>query len=490
MENIIHTGGGYFAGCYNKDRSKLFFLQGSQYTENETDQENYNSHVAAYDIEMNETQIIELGSKLTDIEFNEDNNKILISSFGNNSLFIINANDYSDIVELPGIVKPYSIESGSGDIAYIGGYNQVYFVDMSNNTVYNPFAITGGDRIYDLAIDNELHRLYVGGGYNVTTVDVQDVNTPLIINVANISFSKHYMQIVKTDQGVNNIIMVAGTDYFIILNANTFEYVIPSNDVNKICYGFYERKIYTIDAGTAELNVFNINGDFINDLQIPHETTDIEFNPNNNSIYVAGLNNEKLAISSVECRTEEVSGTILLNENSASSSLMAGTINNKVVNVNGYLSNASLIQAYTDNRQLNFGWNWLSFPRMQRFENEPDRTETVLSRISVFPVNLHIEFDDASPELKTKDYNLFGGWSGDLDELQSTSGYKLRLELLDGYPPNIDLFGAALDPETETTIYSDQYPGQGIENWKGYFIEYPQKVEACIPPEVMEDLNQ
>lgn len=42
-----------------------------------------------------------------------------------------------------------------------------------------------------------------------------------------------------------------------------------------------------------------------------------------------------------------------------------------------------------------------------------------------------------------------------------------------------------MDPQTEFTIY----PGTGVENWRGYFLEYPQDIFDCVPQEVMDDLT-
>ncbi len=161
---------------------------------------------------------------------------------------------------------------------------------------------------------------------------------------------------------------------------------------------------------------------------------------------------------------------------------------NKVTSANFGYSNASVIKYYTDKLDLNTSWNWISFPRLQRFGNETDQTTSVLSRINIFPVELHIEFKNNINEMKSMDYYYFSGWAGPLNELQSTKGYKLRIDLTDGSTPFIDLYGSIVDPTTEISIFTDQYPGQSAENWTGYSIEYPQEVEDCIPPEVMNDL--
>ena len=73
-------------------------------------------------------------------------------------------------------------------------------------------------------------------------------------------------------------------------------------------------------------------------------------------------------------------------------------------------------------------------------------------------------------------------WTGGLQAIQSTKGYKLNLES-SIETVELDLHGAKLDHETEMTIY----PGQ--ENWLGYFLDYPQKIKNCIPQDVWNDLS-
>jgi len=486
-EKIWHTGGRYYDGCSNEDGSVLYFIQKFFSGGADIGHDNFNAHIIAYNIESDEFTSIELGSKLSDIDFNRENNKIVVSSIGNNSIFIIDANDYLDIIEVSEVTKPYSIESSDGDFVYIGGFEEIYFLDISNQTLFSPLSITGGDIISDLVVDNDLNSLYVGGGYNITTVDVENINNPLIVNTTNIYGTKTNMHLIKEDEDIYKLAMIAGSSNFVILDLLNYQYITHSNILNT-CYSPLERKIYG-EKSETEVFVFDLEGTQISQITTPILVlADITYNNINNSVYVAGSSDDSktLTISSIDCSSEEITTTVSFNENGASENVMAETSNNRIVNVNGYLSNISTFKALTDNLPLKTGWNWLSFPRMQRYSNEPVQTSTVLSRIDIFPVNLSIEFKDEYNEFFTYVYDpdFVPPWQGQLSELQSTLGYKLNIELFEGPTPNIDLHGAVLDPATEITIF----PGSNIENWKGYFIDYPQEVEDCIPAAVMNDL--
>jgi len=135
---------------------------------------------------------------------------------------------------------------------------------------------------------------------------------------------------------------------------------------------------------------------------------------------------------------------------------------NKLFTSNQSFSNISVIDCYTDKLNLYSGWTWLSFPRMERKDNDAFETIPVLERIECFPVGLELKEDYP---FNNKYYNLITEeWSGLLDEVESTSGYKLNIEYQGGMNSEIDLYGARLDPETELTLEPIQ------ENWVGYFL--------------------
>jgi len=135
---------------------------------------------------------------------------------------------------------------------------------------------------------------------------------------------------------------------------------------------------------------------------------------------------------------------------------------------------------------LNYGYRWLSFPRMERYGNDPFSSESVLENLSVYPAKAFTLYHGLYPDFP---YNTYykrwvltpqPHWEGsNLDLVQSTSGYKLYIGQSSGMPPKITLKGARLHPDTELTI-----PGEGAKQDLGYFIEEAQYPWDAFPADL------
>ncbi len=73
-------------------------------------------------------------------------------------------------------------------------------------------------------------------------------------------------------------------------------------------------------------------------------------------------------------------------------------------------------------------------------------------------------------------------WLGDLENIQSTFGYKLNPDHYNGIY-HLPMTGTVLDPETPITIYP------GHENWVGYFLPETQSPFDAIPADVLKNLS-
>lgn len=146
-------------------------------------------------------------------------------------------------------------------------------------------------------------------------------------------------------------------------------------------------------------------------------------------------------------------------------------------------SNLSEIGCYTDNIPLKNGWNWKSFPRLERVDNNYAPTIPVLERVNYFPDLYMYLIDKNTPSIFKKWQNYT--WSGYLNNVRSTNGYKLELDIDENESnmPLIELHGAKLDPATPITLY----PNQG--NWVGYFIEEAQMPTDAIPEDVFDHIT-
>ena len=140
-------------------------------------------------------------------------------------------------------------------------------------------------------------------------------------------------------------------------------------------------------------------------------------------------------------------------------------------------SNVSKIESNNDYLEVEAGWNWLSFPRMERCMDGEFDTEVELSYLSVFPDRqLKMHYQYSTLLFNYKEFTPPFSWSGFLDDVKSTSGYKLNIGGND-VPMYIHLKGEKLGSETIIDLYAS-----APENWVGYFVEYPQLPQDCFSP--------
>ena len=176
-----------------------------------------------------------------------------------------------------------------------------------------------------------------------------------------------------------------------------------------------------------------------------------------------------------------LNGTAIYPENG----LFYDKYNNYLLIPNNYYSNFYRFELAPDQITLNpKTWNWLSFPRLEREGNNSVPSQPLMERIDPFPSYLKME----TRELKAEDpsiiditYDVDEGWSGELEDVRSTFGYKLYTN--NGDISYLPMTGSILDPETQIKIYP------GHENWVGYFLPETQSPFEAIPAELLPHLK-
>jgi hypothetical protein len=133
--------------------------------------------------------------------------------------------------------------------------------------------------------------------------------------------------------------------------------------------------------------------------------------------------------------------------------------------------------------QIKKGWNWISFPRLEREDNDSVLAKPLLEKIIPLPSYLKMvnrPLQDPNPMTFELVYNI-PIWSGNLTSIKSTFGYKLETN----NPDNsiLPLRGSILNPETEIKIYD------GHENWVGYFLPETQSPFEAIPEYLLPHLR-
>ncbi|HDO27261.1 MAG TPA: T9SS type A sorting domain-containing protein [Bacteroidetes bacterium] len=140
--------------------------------------------------------------------------------------------------------------------------------------------------------------------------------------------------------------------------------------------------------------------------------------------------------------------------------------------LNGNFSNINVIECTPEQAVYHSGYNWISFPRLDRTNNNPVDAQTLLSGINPFPDWLTMWGlpDQSDQPVFIKYENSF--WTDFLNTVQSSRGYKLELpeDPTGGGAYVLDMAGTRLDPSTSINIY------EGYENWVGYFIPRTQDI--------------
>jgi hypothetical protein len=149
--------------------------------------------------------------------------------------------------------------------------------------------------------------------------------------------------------------------------------------------------------------------------------------------------------------------------------------------------NASVtaIQAYEERLEATPGYKWLSFPRLERYKDQPFDAITLLERIDPWlPTELELQYTPPGGIMQTIGFTFAGGWDplGSLTQIQSTKGYKLYYEK--SVPEySLRYEGAKLD-------YNTQIDLQSGDNWIGYFIDKQMDIEDCLPPAMWDNYLQ
>lgn len=136
----------------------------------------------------------------------------------------------------------------------------------------------------------------------------------------------------------------------------------------------------------------------------------------------------------------------------------------------------------TKSLTLHPGWNWISFPRLDREGNGTYPADSVLMKIIPFPTSLQMAHrDPESQQFIYKTYDNINGWSGLLADVKSSLGYKL--ETNNTGVSVLQLTGTVLAPETTFPLFNLR------SNWTGYYLTKTQSPFDAIAPEFLDKID-
>jgi hypothetical protein len=160
--------------------------------------------------------------------------------------------------------------------------------------------------------------------------------------------------------------------------------------------------------------------------------------------------------------------------------------NNKIYTVSAH-GNFKIITCSNDQLTLQPGWNWLSYPRLDRSQGAPAPEEVLQQNyFSLGYENLAMTYLDVSGEdevLTNVTWSEASGWQKYfLENVYSARGYKLNL--LPDQSRTLDLTGTILDPGSTFMLYAFK------PNWIGYFLPVTQSPFTAIPEEFLSKITR
>ncbi len=508
LDDINQTAFKTNIGCYNIQNDKLYFLNNRIKYEN--------SGLAIVNATNNSViDIVPLGAYLTDVVYNKNTNRVFVSSPKEQEVYVIDGQTNSLISSISILDKPTKLYSKGGKV-YCGGSNYLNVIDASTLTC-SPLQLvsSGSGSCVRFEHNNTADRLYVLHNAQYPQVAEIDLITNTLLNV-------HILTQLPCDDikynPIENEIYLGSSNHkkVFVYDASNFSFIteieLPTGLGNTIDgmdleFDIYKNKLYVFadPDGSRQggfVSAINcVDHSVISNKYSGSPEDAISYNPINDQVYyynnfINGDNRLEEYFSVDDCLDDmteaQLSAGNLLSRNYnlnyqydfIEEVFIPST--NMLYMPNGAFSNVSVIQCHNDYFEVEAGWNWLSFPRMERYLDGDFDSEAELSYLSVFPeryLKMHYKFPYLATYYKQFDPNGVPQWSGSLGDLNSTKGYKLRIGGSDD-PMYTHLKGGKLEPETYMDLYESE-----PENWVGYFVEYPQLPQDCFSPATWDALT-
>lgn len=427
---------------------------------------------------------------------NDDKDKNLIYKVISSS--VINHTEY--LAGIPEILLNYDDKLYCAANNYDGSASYIYKVDAVTLAVEE--LNFPGKRIVKLEKNPDIQMVYA-------ICEGSDV----VIQIDHQNFTSNTIQVYSSDpkdicyNPNNNKVYIANYESKQIDIYNTSfnleESINLSGKPEKIEYNSYQNKIYIIcdieGVGHNNLSVISCTEQVLMEEHEIRKSDGSIFDNTNDQFYLqtnypSGDDNYELNIKALDNFDDEFSN-IIGTENYNYSDIFLNkkrlvqskpSINperNKIYFGNYALSSASIINAYEETFKFRTGWNWLSFPRLERYKNETFDAITLLERIIPWPPDyLKMIYKQGGIQTNIEFFN--GSWntSGLLTDIKSSQGYKLLYE--NNVPDfSLRLEGAKLDYDTEIDLVEG-------ENWVGYFLDESYYPEQCLPSDLWDVLEQ
>ncbi len=420
-------------------------------------------------------------SKGVDCAFDAKTNKFFIAEF-NNRILVVDGTNEEIINQIPidANYDIYRIKSFSDGSLFISSKDKIFIYDGASLSLLNMIQVDGG--INQFIKDTKNNEIIAANNTNNQgyKIYIFDNGSNLLIDEIALDYEPLTLTIDEQYRTIFCGHRMLGPDYISIIDRlnHNIEVVSFPYTVKKLFFNNRNSTLYALCNEGIALFRFSTKGyELVDFIEIGQINIDFIYNPFNNSFYIYTVEeNLDLAINVVECTSNTLSSNVKLNQKTESffvsmfgfDNLVLNTTNNVLYCGNLGLSNISVIGCSSEQRTLLPGINWISFPRLDRNNqnNEPVEAIPLLEYIIPFPTSLRIENipPNYPPPPNYLEYNG-GAWSqvGGLNYLFSTRGYKLYTNNFSESILHCD--GTILSSQVTMDLY-----GPGKENWIGYFL--------------------
>lgn len=513
LADILHTAGTAFESKYNNSNGKVYFYADHKDSYlsfgNKSQGELMGNRIYVYDPDQQNWEKIILDDLIGGIAFNEIDHLIYAISRSSNELYVIDAftNDLINTVEIPGNFGLELAWSSEQKLYTVAQWNSnavsIHIFNTQNDGGVNPqyinhnifFLATTGFRSYS-HIDEETDDAY----FSISSNKYQNTLGKIVkVNTQNNTFEQFTVELPSYFECLNDKVFTIknATEYgteLNMLNINNnqqqtlyFDYPVnlieSAPNLNYILIseckiGSNNSKIYVVSADSLTIN---------KEIEIPSRLSGMIYNPKNSTLYglgpVNGANATACEIYAISVTTGEVG--VYQTGFFAANRTGGGALGNMTLSFDenydnvyiptGYFNHGFELECDNEFLNVNDGWTWQSYPRLERQSNNPvDLTDFYDDNF--YPQSGDLSVFNVENEYSERDYP---NWpTVEFDEIQSTKGYKVYQSNNDSY---VEMTGTIIDPETTITLETG-------ENWLGYFLPEPHDAFDALKG-VLEDID-
>jgi hypothetical protein len=406
---------------------------------------------------------IDLGEDLKPEIFCKMNEFVYCSaSQGNNSvLYQIDASEIypqiSSPVNINGRINAFSVNESDGIVfALLNGY----IIEISTDLILNPHVSSSNDA-RDICYNTQNNKIYVAD-YSTQEIDVYNNNLNYLSSINVTGYPKKLFY----NQYQDNIYLISDKEH------GLDEVAIICCETGQVNEAYEIRK--------SDGTVYNgVNDQLYIYSDFPSEEENLEFN-------LKVMDNWQDNFSNQVNMDNFNYSDILIRSKNRRSNISFDPVTDKIYRGNAGFCTASVINTYKENITITPNtWKWLSFPRMERYHDEPFDAVTLLERIQPWPPNYLKMMYETTGNSKFIEYiNESWNIASNLTSLQSSQGYKINYQKSGVESCTLRMEGAKEDYDL---IFDLEGTG---DHWVGYFLDKPQYPEDCLPADLWNILTQ